>query len=99
AENDEKWAKIPVSKVRRELKTISNRGVAPFVALKIYLTLISQRYKEQATVRLTHESIRASTGVQTTQVRKGLDVLYCSSLMHLEPTETRGCHEYHILGL
>ncbi|WP_214282973.1 helix-turn-helix domain-containing protein, partial [Escherichia coli] len=37
--NDSYWAKVPVDTVRKRLKTISNRGIAPFTALKLYITI------------------------------------------------------------
>ena len=96
---DSYWAKVPVDTVRKRLKTISNRGIAPFTALKIYITILNLRYKDRTTVQVMHETLRDYTGVQPNQVRHGLDVLYSSALIHLMPREDRATNEYQILGL
>jgi len=98
-DSDDKWAKIPVNVVRKNLKGISNRGVAPFAALKIYLTLVSLRFKENDSVKISHEKLREYTKIQATHVRKGLDVLYSSSMIHVVLGEERTAPEYRILGL
>ncbi|EDI0694400.1 replication protein [Salmonella enterica subsp. enterica serovar Heidelberg] len=97
--NDDRWAKVPVDTIRKKLNTISNRGMAPFVALKLYLTIISLRYQSNNTVKVTHETLRSYTGVQPNQIRFGLDVLYCSRLIHLQPKEDRESNLYEIIGL
>lgn len=99
-ENDDAyWAKVPVDTVRRRLKTISNRGIAPFTALKLYITILNLRYKDRTTVQVMHDTLRDYTGIQTNQVRHGLDVLYSSSLIHLMPRDDRATNEYQILGI
>ncbi|EFN4498702.1 helix-turn-helix transcriptional regulator [Escherichia coli] len=97
--NDSYWAKVPVDTVRKRLKTISNRGIAPFTALKLYITILNLRYKDKTTVQVMHDTLRGYTGIQTNQVRHGLDVLYSSALLHLMPREDRATNEYQILGL
>lgn len=97
--NDDYWAKVPVDTVRKRLKTISNRGIAPFTALKLYITILNLRYKDRSTVQVMHDTLRDYTGIQTNQVRHGLDVLYSSSLIHLMPRDDRATNEYQILGL
>ena len=90
---------MPVEIVRKKLKTISNRGIAPFTALKLYITILGLRYKEKTTVQVMHDTLRDYTGIQTTQVRYGLDVLYSSGLIHLMPREDRSTNEYQVIGL
>ncbi|HGE5563069.1 TPA: replication protein [Escherichia coli] len=97
--DDAYWAKVPVEIVRKKLKTISNRGIAPFTALKLYITILGLRYKEKTTVQVMHDTLRDYTGIQTTQVRYGLDVLYSSGLIHLMPREDRSTNEYQVIGL
>ncbi|RBJ22270.1 replication protein [Escherichia coli] len=96
---DTYWAKVPVDTVRKRLKTISNRGIAPFTALKLYITILNLRYKDRTTVQVMHETLRDYTGVQPNQIRHGLDVLYSSALLHLMPRDDRATNEYQILGL
>ena len=96
---DAYWAKVPVDTVRKRLKTISNRGIAPFTALKLYITILNLRYKDRTTVQVMHETLRDYTGVQPNQIRHGLDVLYSSALLHLMPRDDRATNEYQILGL
>lgn len=96
---DDKWAKVPRDKVRKTLKEISNRGIAPFTALKLYIALLSLRYKDNDSVKITHQHLRTYTGIQTTQLRQGLDVLYCTKLIHLLPREDRQANEYQLIGL
>lgn len=98
-DSDDKWAKTPVNIIRKNLKSISNRGVAPFSALKIYLTFLSIRYQDKNTVRITHDTLREHTRIQATHVRKGLDVLYSASMIHVILGEERAASQYKILGL
>jgi len=98
-ENDNYWAKVPVDVIRKKLKTISNRGIAPFTALKLYITILNLRYKDRSTVQVMHDTLRDYSGIQTNQVRHGLDVLYSSALIHLMPRDDRATNEYQILGL
>lgn len=97
--SDVGWAKVPVNKVRKDLKSISNRGIAPFVALKIYITLLSLRYKNNTSVMVSHESLRDYTKVQPNQIRRGLDVLFSSSMIRLNLVEEREANEYEIIGI
>lgn len=96
---DNRWAKVPVDKVRKELKLISNRGIAPFSALKIYITLLSLRYQDKIHVKITHETLRDYTKVQPNQIRSGLDVLFSNSMIHLMPKDEQTSNEYKLLGL
>jgi hypothetical protein len=98
-DEDTNWAKVPVDKVRKELRSISNRGIAPFVALKIYIALLSLRYQDKVHVKITHEKLREYTKVQPNQIRAGLDVLFSCSLIHLMPKDDRASNEYHIIGI
>jgi hypothetical protein len=98
--NDIGWAKVPVGLMRRQLKGISNRGIAPFVALKIYITLLGLRPNNAVNVKISHDKIREYTKVQGNQIRAGLDVLFSCSIIHLQPREERfESNEYRLLGL
>ncbi len=97
--SDAKWAKVPLGTIRKNLKSISNRGIAPFIALKLYITMLSFRMNNKQTVKIAHITLRDHTGVQPAQVRSGLDVLYSHSLIHLMPREDRDINEYVILGI
>lgn len=93
------WAKVPCDMIRKQLKTISNRGIAPFVALKIYITLLSLRYQDKINVKVSHETIRNYTKVQPNQIRGGLDVLFSCSMIHLQPKEENASNEYKLIGV
>lgn len=97
--DDSRWAKVPLNMTRKKLSQISNRGTAPFVALKVYITLLSLRRNEEVNIKLTHEKIREYTRVQPNQIRAGLDVLFSYSLLHLLPKEENMSNEYQILGI
>ncbi|WP_230857708.1 hypothetical protein [Vibrio fluvialis] len=97
--DDSRWAKVPLNITRKKLSQISNRGTAPFVALKVYITLLSLRRNEEVNIKLTHEKIREHTRVQPNQIRAGLDVLFSYSLLHLLPKEENMSNEYQILGI
>lgn len=97
--NDRNWAKVPVAAIRKNLKMISNQGIAPFAALKIYITLLSLRYQDKNTVMINHETLRGYTRLQANQIRKGLDVLYCCPLIHLMAKEDIGSNRYKLIGL
>ncbi|WCP67037.1 hypothetical protein LYZ37_14630 [Vibrio tubiashii] len=98
-DDDTRWAKVPLDMTRKHLKSISNRGIAPFVALKIYITLLSLRWKDDVNVKLSHEKIREYTRVQPKQIRTGLDVLFSCSLIHLTVKEEQTANEYKLIGL
>lgn len=97
--DDSRWAKVPSDMIRKQLKTISNRGTAPFVALKIYITLLSLRYKNEINVKISHEVIRNYTKVQPNQIRAGLDVLFSCSMIHLLPKEENSSNVYKLIGV
>lgn len=97
--DDSRWAKVPSDMIRKQLKTISNRGTAPFVALKIYITLLSLRYKNEINVKISHEVIRNYTKVQPNQIRAGLDVLFSCSMIHLLPKEANSSNVYKLIGI
>ncbi|WP_318448834.1 hypothetical protein [Photobacterium leiognathi] len=97
--DDSRWAKVPSDMIRKQLKTISNRGTAPFVALKIYITLLSLRYKNEINVKISHEVIRNYTKVQPNQIRAGLDVLFSCSMIHLLPKEENTSNVYKLIGV
>ncbi len=99
ANEDPGWAKVPVNKVRKELQSISNRGIAPFAALKIYITLLALRYRDNDTVTVSHSTLRDYTKVQPTQIKAGLDVLFSNRLLHVAPKRENTANEYIILGL
>ncbi|WP_257985227.1 hypothetical protein [Shewanella sp. GutCb] len=96
---DQKWAKVPTDMTRKKLKEISNRGIAPFVALKIYITMLSLRFGDKIRVKLSHETIRNYTKIQPKQVRAGLDVLFSCSLIHLQPRDEQTSNEYILIGV
>lgn len=98
-EGDKNWAKTPSDLLRKKLQDISNRGIAPFAALKIYITLLSLRYRDSVDVHVSHETIRDYTKLQTRHIRAGLDVLFSCSMIHLIPREESGANRYQILGL
>ena len=93
------WAKVPLNMIRKQLKVISNRGIAPFVALKIYITLLSLRYQDKVNVKVSHEKIREYTKIQPNQIRAGLDVLFSCSMIHLLPKEESESNEYRLIGI
>lgn len=97
--DDNRWAKVPLDMTRKKLKLISNRGIAPFVALKIYITLLSLRWQDKVDVKLSHEKIREYTKVQPNQIRAGLDVLFSCSMIHLLPKEEQTSNEYKLIGI
>lgn len=98
-DTDDNWAKVPVGIIRKRLKTISNRGIAPFSALKIYLALLGYRYKTDVVVTVSHQTLVEKTKLQPAHIRQGLDVLYCSSMIHVVFGEMRTPNRYKILGL
>jgi hypothetical protein len=98
-EGDNRWAKVPLDMTRKKLELISNRGMAPFVALKIYITLLSLRYQDRSTVKVSHEKIREYTRVQPKQIRAGLDVLFSCSVIHLLPKDEQTSNEYGLIGI
>lgn len=99
--DDDKWAKLPVERLKQHLPAIPNRGAVPLTALKIYLLLVSIRPNESESVSISYDKLREQLGVQRSQIRTGLDILYSHSLVRITRNEeVEGKHNiYTILGL
>lgn len=77
------WAKLPIDKVRACIPRIPHRGAMALTALKIYLTLIAARPKDNAVVSLRHDTLRFKTGCQPHQVRAAISLLANEGLIHV----------------
>jgi hypothetical protein len=100
SDDDEGWAKVPVDRIKLNLPSISNRGQASLVALKIYMVVISVRNNKTIRVPIAYKTLTAYTGVQKAKVRAGLDILYSHSLLHVTPPDDNNSSNiYTILGL
>ena len=69
------WAKLPGPEVLKRVPEIPHRGVGGLTALKIYATLIAARPNDDPVVKLRHMTLRAKTGVQSRDVRRGITLL------------------------
>lgn len=101
--SDQGWAKLPYDRVRLRLPEFLNRGVVPLGALKVYLALAMLRPNGSAEIALSHEKLRAYTGLQKRNIRPALDILFSHSLIRLDKIEAdnpKGRHNiYTLLGL
>lgn len=77
------WAKLPLDEVRKRIPHIPHRGATALTALKIYLTLIAARPKDNAVVALRHDTLRLKTGCQPHQVRSAISLLANEGLIHV----------------
>lgn len=77
------WAKLPLDKVRKCVPRIPHRGAMALTALKIYLTLIAARPRDNAVVALRHDTLRLKTGCQPHQVRAAISLLANEGLIHV----------------
>lgn len=99
--DDDRWAKLPVDRLKEHLPSILNRGVVPLTALKIYLLLVSIRPNDSESVSIGYDKLCDHLGIQRSQIRAGLDILYSHSLVRITRNEeVEGKHNiYTILGL
>lgn len=84
---DDKWSKVPFNLVHKKLREISNRKLSSLSALKIYITLLTLRDNKQKEVRISYEKLRDWTGLQSTHIRPGLDILFSHSIIHIQKSE------------
>lgn len=98
---DDKWAKLPVDRVKQHLPQIPNRGVVPLTALKIYLLLVSLRPNDSPALSISYERMRELLGVQKAQIRSALDILYSHTLIRITKNEEVDAKHnvYAVLGL
>lgn len=82
--NDEGWAKIPRDKTVSFIKNLNNRGMSSLSALKIYLTLLAVKMNKSDTVTIGYEKIREYTGLQSKDIKPGLQVLFEHRLIRIE---------------
>ncbi|HDR1345866.1 TPA: hypothetical protein QB387_002154 [Pasteurella multocida] len=73
---DGKWSRVPRDKIIGFIKNINNRGISSLSALKIYLVLLTVRNNESDIVNIGYEKIRDYTGLQSKDIKPGLQVLY-----------------------
>lgn len=98
-EDDRGWAKLPYDRIRSRLPELSNRGVVPLAALKIYLVLVALRPNTSQSLSISHEKLRDYTGVQKKHIRPALDILYSHSLIRLSLVDenAKGRHNLYTL--
>lgn len=98
-EDDRAWAKLPTDRVRLRMPELSNRGIVPLAALKIYLMLVALRPNTSTSLSISHENLRNYTGVQKKHIRPALDILYSHSLIRLSLVEenSKGRHNLYTL--
>ena len=82
--NDKRWAKIPRDKTVSFIKNLNNRGMSSLSALKIYLTLLAVKMNKLDTVTIGYEKIREYTGLQSKDIKPGLQVLFEHRLIRIE---------------
>jgi len=99
--HEEHWAKLPVSRLRKHLKEIPNRGLIPLTALKIYLVLATVRQRNSIEANIGYDKLREKTGVQRFQIRSALDILLNHSLIRVMQVEAdaKTFNTYALLGL
>lgn len=97
------WARLPQLLLQEKLPLLSNRNPSTLYALKIYLVLHTYRSNYSTHVMISHEKLREKTGIQTRQVRKGIDILINHGFIGLartkNPDGSYGINSYTILGL
>ncbi len=66
------------------IKNLDNRGMSSLSALKIYLTLLAVKMNKSDTVTIGYEKIREYTGLQSKDIKPGLQVLIEHRLIRIE---------------
>lgn len=99
--DDDKWAKLPVDRLKQHLPSLPNRGVVPLTALKIYLLLVSLRPNNSLSLSIGYDRMRELLGVQKAQIRSALDILYSHALIRITKNEEVDAKHnvYTVLGL
>lgn len=87
APKDVNWGKIPYERIRKHLREIPNRGATPMTALKIYFVLISIRRNDNESVAIGYDTLVEYTGVQRSQIRSALDILYSHTLIRITQSD------------
>ncbi|PKH70890.1 hypothetical protein CXF96_14825 [Stenotrophomonas sp. Betaine-02u-21] len=80
---DQGWAKAPNEEIRTRIPKLPHRGDAALASLKIYLTLLAARSRNNAVVRLKHETLRSKAGCQAKHVRSAISLLANEGLIHV----------------
>lgn len=77
------WSKVPRNKIYIFIKELNNRGISSLSALKIYLVLLTFRDYKSGIVNLGYEKIRGYTGLQSKDIKSGLQILYEYKLIYI----------------
>lgn len=94
------WSKLPRDRVKSRLKGIPGRGKASLSALKIYITLLAFRTNGTRRAKATHETLRRYTGLQGTDIKRGLDILINNDFIHIDYKREEGeSNSYELLGV
>jgi len=82
-EGDLGWAKVPNDEIRTRVPKLPHRGDVALASIKIYLTLLAARSRNNAVVRLKHETLRSKVGCQAKHVRSAISLLANEGLIHV----------------
>jgi hypothetical protein len=94
------WAKLPRDRVKNKLRDIPSRGKASLSALKIYVTLLAFRTNRTRRANASYETLRVYTGLQSSDIRQGLDILINHGFIHIDQRrEENLSNSYELLGI
>ncbi|RPE80726.1 hypothetical protein EDD65_1254 [Keratinibaculum paraultunense] len=80
---DDIWSKVPKNKMYSFIKTLNNRGISSLSALKIYLVILTFKDKKSGIANIGYEKIREYTGLQSKDIKSGLQILYEYKLIYV----------------
>lgn len=86
-DDDDKWAKIPLDFLKKELSSIPNRGRVTLFALKFYLQLLADRPNKSTIMYMTYGTIRDKVGTQQRDIKPSIDMLFIHNLISVAKSE------------
>lgn len=94
------WAKIPRTKILKELPLFLNRGAVALESLKTYVCLLSRRPNQSSVVSCSYEIILIHTNGQRSNLRKAIDLLVGHGLIKSDSAiDMKSANVYTLLGI
>jgi len=103
SEDEIAFTQVPVLELRKALPKLPTRGFHALDALKVYITLLTVRFRNSGTAAISYHKLQVRTGIQPGRIRAAIDVLVNHRLVHVQMSQsdedgTIPHNEYWLLG-
>jgi hypothetical protein len=103
ADEEVAFTQVPLLELRKALPEMPTRGFHALDALKLYITLLTVRFRNSDRAAIGHKKIWVRTGIQLGRIRAAADVLIDRHLIHVESADPMGVgghpyNEYLLIG-